>query len=132
MHDVTADTVDLLDRYVAAWNEAEPGRRRAEVARLYADDARLATPSLEVRGGETILEHIGEVFNEFIGLSGRRFRRTASTRHHGGFLLHWELVADGQPVAASGFTVLLLGPDGRVQEDHQFDEPRTNAEAADA
>ena len=124
MHDVAPDTAVLLDQYVAAWNEADPGRRRAAVGRLYADDGRVITPSVEVRGREAITEHIGEVFAEFIGSSGRRFRRTDSTRNHRGLLLRWELAGDRQPAAGAGINALLLGPDGRIEVDHQFSEPR--------
>jgi|SRR5215831_3056295 len=123
MHDVTSDTALHLDRYVAAWNEADPDRRRAAVDRLYAENGLLVTPSVQVRGREAILEHIGEVLAEFVGSSGQRFRCTASTRNHGGFLLRWELTGDGQPATASGVIALLLGPDGRIVIDNQFGEP---------
>lgn len=122
MHKVTPDTAVLLDQYVAAWNEADPGRRRAAVGRLYADDGRVITPSVEVRGRDAVVEHIGDVFAEFIGSSGRRFRGIDSARNHRGLLLRWELAGDGQAVA-TGTNALLLGPDGRIEIDHQFSEP---------
>jgi uncharacterized protein len=129
MHDVTTDASVLLDRYVAAWNEADPERRRAAVGRLYADHGCIVTPSVAVRGRQEILEHIGRAFAEFIGTSELRFRRTASTGHHRSLLLRWELTAGGLPVAGSGLNVLLLGPDDRIEADHQFSEPEPARES---
>jgi ketosteroid isomerase-like protein len=120
-----ADTIDttILDRYVAAWNEADRERRRAAVGGVYAEHACVVTPSLRVEGTEAILEHISQVFDDFIGSSQGRFRRTAATGHHQSHLLRWELATPGGSVAGSGLIVLLLGPDGRVEADHQFQEP---------
>ena len=123
MHDVTRDSAVLLNQYVAAWNEPDPGRRRAAVGQLYAEDGRVITPSAEVRGREAILEHIAEVFAEFIFSSRLSFRRTESTRNHRGLLIRWELTEDGQPATDTGINALLLGPDGRIEIDQQFGEP---------
>src|SRR3546814_11761133 len=35
---------DLIDRYIAAWNETDPGRRRDLVARVWTDDATYVHP----------------------------------------------------------------------------------------
>jgi ketosteroid isomerase-like protein len=122
MRNLSSDTTDLLHRYVAAWNEADPARRRGAVRALYSERALVVTPSLEVNGAEAILEHIGEVFAKYVATGDHRFRRTASTGHHRSVLLHWELAVDGQPVAGSGLNVLFIGRDGRIEADHQFRE----------
>lgn len=129
MQDLPSDTTTLLDHYVAAWNEADPERRRAAVVRLYADDGRIVTPSVEVNGRDAIVEHIGEVFAEFAEASGHRFRRTSSTGHHRSLLIRWELTAGSQRVAGAGLNVLFFGPDGRIGADHQFSEPQPTVEA---
>jgi hypothetical protein len=131
MQDVTMDTAVLLDRYVSAWNEADPERRRGAVGRLYADRARIVAPSVEVNS-EAVLEHIGEVFARFIGSSEHRFRCAAWTAHHRCVLLRWELTAPGLPVAGSGVNMLLLGRDGRIESDYQFGEPEPAAESGAA
>jgi uncharacterized protein (TIGR02246 family) len=122
MHDLPSDVTDLLDRYVAAWNEADPERRRAAVSGLYSERAVLVTPSQVVNGGDAILERMCEVFAEYVAPGDHRFRRTASTGHHRSVVLHWELAGDGQVVAGSGLNVLLIGPEGRIEADHQFRE----------
>ncbi len=124
MQDIATDITTLPDRYVAAWNEADPERRRSAVTRLYADDGRIVTPSVEVSGSEAIVEHIAEAFAEFVGASGNRFRRVGSTGHHQSLLIRWELTGGGQRVAGAGLNVLILGPDGRIGADYQFSEPR--------
>lgn len=128
MTSATKDPTALLDHYVATWNEADPGRRREMVSRLYADHGRIVTPSLEVSGREAVLEHIGEVFAAFIGSSERRFRVTVCTGHHRTILLRWELAAAADLAAGSGLNVLLLGLDGRIEADHQFQEPLPESE----
>lgn len=129
MQDTATQTAAFLDRYVDAWNEADPGRRREAVAALYADDGCIVTPSVEVNGRHAIIEHIGEVFAEFIGADARRFRRTGSTGHHRSLLIRWELTDGRQETAASGLNVLTLGPDGRIRADYQFSEPQPPVEA---
>jgi hypothetical protein len=128
MQDIATDITTLLDRYVAAWNEADPERRRTAVTELYADDGRIVTPSIEVSGSEAIIEHIGEVFAEFVGASGHRFRRTGSTGHHRSLLIRWELTGGGQQAAGAGLNVLILGRSGRIGADYQFSEPEPAGE----
>ena len=128
MQDLATDITTLMDRYVAAWNEADPERRRAVVTRLYADDGRIVTPSVEVNGRPAIVEHIGEVFAEFVGASGHRFRRASTTGHHQSLLIRWELTGGGQQVAGAGLNVLILSTDGRIGADYQFSEPQPAGE----
>jgi hypothetical protein len=91
------------------------------VSRLYASRSRVVTPHHDVLGADAVVEHIGEVFTELVGSSGLRFRCAAATGHHRSLLLRWELAGGGR-VTASGLNVLLLGPDGRIEADHQFSE----------
>jgi hypothetical protein len=41
---------ELVDRYVAVWNEPDADRRRECIAALWAEDGAHFTPSLEARG----------------------------------------------------------------------------------
>lgn len=131
MQDVTMGTAVLLDEYVSAWNEADPERRRSAVGRLYSDRARIVATNAEVNA-EAVLEHIGEVFAQFIGSSEHRFRCTAWTAHHRCVLLRWELTAPGLPLAGSGVNMLQLGQDGRIEADYQFSELEPAAESGAA
>jgi hypothetical protein len=128
MQDSTVDITTFLELYVDAWNEPDGERRRVAVKRLYADRAIIVTPSQEVDGGEAVLEHIGEVFAEFIGTRNRRFRCAASTAHHRHILLRWELTTPGLSEVATGVNMLLLGQDGCIEADYQFREPEPGAE----
>jgi hypothetical protein len=80
-------------------------------------------------GRPAIVEHIGEVFAQFVGASGHRFRRAGTTGHHQSLLIRWELTGGGQQVAGTGLNVLILGPDGRIGADYQFSEPQPAGEA---
>lgn len=131
MREVTIDASTLIHRYVAAWNEADPERRRAAVGRVYADNGCIITRHHEVNSAEAIPEHVGEAFTQLGGSSGYRFRCAASTSHDWGILMRWVLAASGH-VAGSGVNVLVLGPDGPFEAHYQFGEPQPVPETSAA
>src|SRR3546814_2921474 len=64
---------DLIDRYIAAWNETDPGRRRDLVARVWTDDATYVDPLMRGDGAAGIDAIIAGVQAQF---PGWRFART--------------------------------------------------------
>jgi len=88
---------ELVDRYVAVWNESDADHRRKGIEQLWAEDGAHFTPSLEARGYRALEARV----------AGVRF--------------NWEMVpATGGAVAAVGFEFLVLGDDGRIRLDYQF------------
>ena len=65
---------ELLDRYIAMWNEADPERRRALIAEVWTEDARYVDPVLQAEGLASIDAMVCGVHERF---PGHRFRRTS-------------------------------------------------------
>jgi hypothetical protein len=103
----------LVDRYLANWNETDPGARRAAVEGVWAAEGRYVDPLADVSGPEAISELIGAVQRR---LPGHVFRRRGGVdAHHDVLRFGWELVpAAGGESLAEGFDVATTNGDGRI------------------
>ena len=112
----------FVDRYIAAWNEKDPDRRRQAIKEIWAEDARYANTSQEFRGHAGIETAIGEAYEEFVA-KGFAFRLNSYAQNHDALRITWDMVPSaGGPAAARGTEYLVLGADGLVRTDHQFPE----------
>ena len=59
---------EIIERYIAAWNETDPERRRGIVDSLWADDGSYTDPLADAHGREEIDGLIGAVQGQFPGL----------------------------------------------------------------
>lgn len=112
-----AAAIDLdavVDRYIAAWNETDAGRRRGLVAATFAKAARYRDPIGAGDGHAGIDALIGAVQARF---PGYRFSRRGVADGHGGHLrFAWDLAADGEEPLAGGTDFATLAADGRLAE----------------
>lgn len=111
----------LVERYVAAWNEAEPGARRQRVTEVWQPDGAHLNPDAVRSGHAAIVQEADDIYAA-CGARGRLFRCGGRIDgHHGAVRMDWELLAaDGRTVEASGTNLLLVGDDGRLLRDIQF------------
>jgi hypothetical protein len=88
---------ELVDRYIAAWNETDSDRRRELIARTWTDDASYLDPMLQGDGMDGIDSMIASVQGKF---PGHAFRRTGEVEsHHDRVRFTWELSPQlGEPV----------------------------------
>ncbi len=101
-----SDYADLIDRYIAAWNETDDERRRDLVARTFAKDASYIDPHLEGHGTAEIDALIAAVQGRF---PGYRFQRTGRVdAHHSRVRFSWEVMPEGGPVFAGGTDVAIV------------------------
>lgn len=113
--------VDLVDRYVQAWNEPDAGQRRLALAALYSLDGSVTTQSDTHEGIEAIAAHITDVYDQFIGSGRFRFQGGGAISHHGCVLFRWEMVDnDSGALADAGMNLFLLEIGGRIRGDYQF------------
>jgi hypothetical protein len=70
---------ELIDRYIAMWNETDAGRRRALIAQTWTEDARYIDPMLQAEGQASIDAIVCGVHERF---PGHRFRRTSEPDAH--------------------------------------------------
>jgi hypothetical protein len=106
------ETNDLIGRYIAAWNETNPERRHAVIARTFSETASYVDPMMEGRGHAEIDAMIGGVQERFPGL---RFRLAGAVdTHHMSARFCWELAPDSGAPVAKGTDFAELSEDGRL------------------
>lgn len=111
--DVNTTLAELLETYLAAWNETDESRRADLIARAWAADGRLIDPPHAANGHAEIGGMAAALQGQF---PGHRFRRASEIdAHHDQFRFIWELVAPDGSVALTGLDVGELSPDGRLR-----------------
>lgn len=104
---------DLVDRYIAAWNETDAARRRDLIAQTWTEDAHYLDPLMQGSGAsgiDTMIQGFQEKFPGF------RLRRTGGAdRHHDRIRFGWELGPDEGPAPVAGVDFGTIASDGRLQ-----------------
>jgi hypothetical protein len=91
---------DLVDGYIAIWNETDDKRRRDLIARTWTEDSTYLDPMVRGEGRGGIDAMIRGVQAQFPGLL---FRRTSDVdAHNGRVRFAWELGPEGGPALAGG------------------------------
>jgi SnoaL-like protein len=109
---------DLIERYLACWNETDPAKRRDLIGRTWADDASYTDPLADVRGHEQIEAVIAAAQDQFPGLMFTLAGPVDS--HHSQARFAWGLGPGGGEPVAAGSDVALAGPDGRLSAVYGF------------
>lgn len=107
-----SDIRQLVEQYIAVWNETDPAARRAGVDAVFAADARYTDPLADVTGRDALDAVIGAVQAQFPGLV---FTLGPVDAHHGVARFTWELGPAGGESLVVGFDVAAFGEDGLVQ-----------------
>jgi hypothetical protein len=113
------DASELVDRYIASWNESDPEARRKAISDLWAADGRYVDPLADVAGVEAIDATVAAAHDMF---PGHTFRLAGTVdAHHDIARFTWELVPAGSAEATViGFDVAVISEDGRLQTVHGF------------
>jgi hypothetical protein len=130
---------ELVERYVAMWNEEDPDARSAAVRELWAQDGAhilelpqemlseatrigFISPVLEARGHHALEARVKRAHDEFVASGEFRFRPRDHAVQIGDVIkFGWEMVpAAGGDAAATGLEFLLLDAQGRIRRDYQF------------
>ena len=110
---------EMVERYLAAWNETDARRRRELVDSVWAPDGSYTDPLADARGRAEIDGLIGAVQQQFPGfvftLGG------PVDAHHNQARFTWHLAPAGaaEPVVI-GFDVAVLDGDGQLRSVHGF------------
>lgn len=104
---------EIVERYIASWNETDPQRRRKLVDELWAEEASYIDPLAEAHGRDAIDAVIAAAQAQFPGfvftLAG------PVDAHHSQARFTWGLgPADAEPVVM-GFDVAAAAEDGRLR-----------------
>src|SRR5262244_2429559 len=91
---------DLVERYIAVWNEVDPDRRQRLIAETFSEGASYIDPLMASEGHAAINGMVRAVQERF---PGYRFRRAGTVEgHHDRIRFHWELATEEGPVVAKG------------------------------
>jgi hypothetical protein len=114
--------MQLIEKYIAAWNETVPAARRQLIDEVFAPDAAYTDPLAAVTGRDQIDALIAGAQSQFAGLE---FRLAGPVdAHHDVARFTWHLGTwhpgqpGGEPVVV-GFDVAVIA-DGRIAQVHGF------------
>jgi hypothetical protein len=104
---------DLIERYLACWNETDVGARRALIDNVFTERAAYTDPLADVQGRDAIDATIGAVQQQFPDLVFTS--RSALDLHHRQARFSWGLGPSGAEPIVEGFDVVVLDDDGRIE-----------------
>ena len=103
---------EIIERYIAAWNEADPGRRRSLIDSVWAADGSYTDPLADVRGRDAIDAVIAAAQQQFPGLMFS-LGGPVDANHQQARFSWWLGPAGGEPVVI-GFDVAVLEAGGQI------------------
>ena len=112
MVNVVPTPVELATRYLQAWNESDPKRRRALLLEVFSDGATYVDPLAEVAGQDGLDALIAAMQAKF---AGARFTVQGTPQgHHDRVRFSWTLGSEARTLA-EGTDVAVVASDGRLQ-----------------
>jgi hypothetical protein len=107
-------TTNLVDRYIASWNETDSARRREAIAAIWADDGAYCDPVQDAAGHAGIEAMIAGFQQRFPGMA---FVRSGEVeRHHDRLRFTWDLRSPAGERVAAGTDVAVVAADGRLRD----------------
>jgi hypothetical protein len=107
----------LIEAYIATFNETDSGRRTELVAALYADDSTYTDPHVDLRGPAQISQFIEQTQQQFPGYLFRL--RGAIDAHHDQARFQWAAGPADDPDRFVGFDV-VVADNGRISNVYGF------------
>lgn len=102
----------IVDAYVATWNETDPARRRAGIARAWAEAGSYRDPVMTSDGHAGVDAMLAGVQARFPGFV---LRRTSKVDQHNNHLrFAWSLGPAAGPSVVEGVDFCALAADGRL------------------
>jgi hypothetical protein len=100
---------DLIDRFIATWNETDAERRRDLIARTWTEDGTFLDPLTRGEGRDGIDAVIRGVQAQFPGMLVRRTSNIDA--HNDRVRFAWELGPEGGPALAGGVDFGVIAGD---------------------
>jgi hypothetical protein len=119
--DDMTDIEELLNLYLAVWNDTDPARRRAEIDRLWAADAIYANALSEYQGHEQIAHGITRSHDAWVGTGHRFVSAGIAATHHNTARFVWHIFGpDGGGPVSMGTNFITFSEDGLITGDYQY------------
>jgi hypothetical protein len=147
LKDVTDDVTELnelVERWIALWNEPDAAMRRQALEDLWAPDTvqvladppqevrdaaanlRFGAPTFEVHGLDALEARVTRAYEMFVAPGEHYFRaRGSATQLLTNVVAYtWDMVARADDsVAGTGCDVMVLTPDTKIRANYQFIQP---------
>jgi hypothetical protein len=102
----TSSVLETVERYLDAFNETEPQRRKALVQQLYRSDSTYVDPHVELRGPDQVEAFIAATQERFPGF---RFKLAGEVdAHHDQARFQWHAGPADNEALYVGFDVIVL------------------------
>jgi hypothetical protein len=106
------DIKNLIDGYIAAWNETDAEARAKKIAEVFVEQIEYTDPLASVHGHAELNALIAGAQAQFAGLGFRLAGEPDA--HHDVVRFTWELAPGAEEALVVGFDVALIAPDGRI------------------
>ena len=130
MTDTTTDPttyVPVIDRYFAALNETDAGKRTELTHDTWTEDGGYFDPLQQAMGHDELVTVPVMAHEQF---PGQRFVRTSGIdAHHGLVRFEWALVAEDGTPSVTGVDVGIVAADGRLNRIAGFFGPAPERES---
>jgi hypothetical protein len=116
------ETTNIIDRYVAVWNESDPAARRAGIATIWEPDGvEFLEAGTRYRGHEELADRVTRAYEAFVG-SGKYAVTSAGdgARHDDIITFTAQLTTTAGETDWAARVFILLGVDGLVREDYHL------------
>jgi len=122
------NVANLVNSYVAVWNEPNADERRRKIRSLWAPEGTTCYRLLDARGYEAIEARVTGSWDKWLREGKYVFRPHDSVCHNDVVKCGWEMVTvPGGEVEAAGLSFLVLSSDGRIRHDYQFNPAANEA-----
>ena len=107
------DETTTVNRYVAAWNEADAGRCAALLEECFGDDGTYTDPTVQVSGRSALAGHVAGFHQRMAGATMERRSRVDA---YGDVLrFAWAAVGADATVIVEGVDFVALDEDRRIR-----------------
>ena len=110
---------EIIERYLAAWNETDPAARRGLVDALWAPDGSYTDPLADAHGPAEIDGLIGAVQQQFPDFVFTLGGPVDANHNQARFTWHLGPAGAGEPPVI-GFDVVVLDENGQIRSVHGF------------
>jgi hypothetical protein len=105
-------TQDIINDYLAAWNEPDEAKRRGFIERCWADDGLYCDPLSDGRGRDALNGFIAGMHGQ---QAGARIELTSGVeQHHNQIRFAWAFIGPDGKRAIEGIDVGELAADGKL------------------
>jgi hypothetical protein len=124
------EMMEIVNRYVSVWNEADADERRRRIRSLWAPDGTTCYRALDAHGYEAIEARVTGSWGKWLRDGKYIFRpKPDVVCHHDVVKVNWEMVTvPGGKLEATGLSFLVLNSGGQIQYDYQFNPTASDAE----